>query len=96
VFVELERGVEGLIHISELPTSRSTTRPSSSRKRRIALSLKSAAQREETVEAMIYVAEQQGGAPASKGGDKPSTGRAGATLGDLLKDELAGIKPQEK
>jgi small subunit ribosomal protein S1 len=116
VFVELERGVEGLIHISELSDS-PVDDPSKvvkegdiikaeiisidSEERRIALSLKSAAQREETVEAMKYVAEQQGGgaaagaAPAA-GGKPAGGGRAGATLGDLLKDKLASIKPQDK
>ncbi|MFM2419228.1 MAG: hypothetical protein RL385_3951 [Pseudomonadota bacterium] len=116
VFVELERGVEGLIHISELSDS-PVDDPSKVVKegdiikaeiisidpeeRRIALSLKSAAQREETVEAMKYVAEQQGGgaaagaAPAA-GGKPAGGGRAGATLGDLLKDKLASIKPQDK
>jgi small subunit ribosomal protein S1 len=113
VFVELERGVEGLIHISEL-SHENVDDPSKvvkegeivkaeiiaidSEERRIALSLKSAAQREETVEAMKYVAEQRdtpaatGGAPKSAG---PS-GRAGATLGDLLKDKLSGISPTKE
>src|ERR1700755_3099915 len=102
VFVELERGVEGLIHISEL-SNENVDDPSKIVKegeivkaeiiaidpeeRRIALSLKSAAQREETVEAMKYVAEQRGDAPGAKAAG-PS-GRAGATLGDLLKDKLA-------
>jgi small subunit ribosomal protein S1 len=102
VFVELERGVEGLIHISEL-ADHPVDDPSKVVKegdiikaeiiaidpeeRRIALSLKSAAQREETVEALKYVAE------ANKESAKTSgpSGRAGATLGDLLKDKLAGI-----
>jgi len=109
VFVELERGVEGLIHISEL-SNENVDDPSKVVKegeivkaeiiaidpeeRRIALSLKSAAQREETVEAMKYVAEQRGeGAGAKAAG--PS-GRAGATLGDLLKDKLSGIAPAPK
>jgi small subunit ribosomal protein S1 len=99
---------EGLIHISELSDS-PVDDPSKvvkegeivkaeiiaidSEERRIALSLKSAAQREETVEAMKYVAEQRG-----EGGAKATgpSGRAGATLGDLLKDKLAGIAPKEK
>jgi small subunit ribosomal protein S1 len=107
VFVELERGVEGLIHISEL-SNENVDDPSKIVKeseivkaeiiaidpeeRRIALSLKSAAQREETVEAMKYVAEQRGEGAKATG---PS-GRAGATLGDLLKDKLAGIAPAPK
>jgi small subunit ribosomal protein S1 len=107
VFVELERGVEGLIHISEL-ADHPVDDPSKVVKegdiikaeiiaidpeeRRIALSLKSAAQREETVEALKYVAE------ANKESAKTSgpSGRAGATLGDLLKDKLAGITTKEK
>jgi transcriptional accessory protein Tex/SPT6 len=64
-----------------------------SEERRIALSLKSAAQREETVEAMKYVAEQRGEGAKATG---PSGGRAGATLGDLLKDKLSGIATKEK
>jgi small subunit ribosomal protein S1 len=107
VFVELERGVEGLIHISELSDA-NVDDPSKVVKegeiikaeiiaidpeeRRIALSLKSAAQREETVEAMKYVAEQRGESAKATG---PS-GRAGATLGDLLKDKLSGIATKEK
>jgi small subunit ribosomal protein S1 len=106
VFVELERGVEGLIHISELSDS-PVEDPSKivkegdiikaeiiaidSDERRIALSLKSAAQREETVEALKYVAEQRTESAKSSG---PS-GRAGATLGDLLKDKLGQITPKE-
>jgi small subunit ribosomal protein S1 len=107
VFVELERGVEGLIHISEL-ADHPVDDPSKVVKegdiikaeiiaidpeeRRIALSLKSAAQREETVEALKYVAE------ANKESAKTSgpSGRAGATLGDLLKDKLAGVVTKEK
>jgi small subunit ribosomal protein S1 len=107
VFVELERGVEGLIHISEL-ADHPVDDPSKVVKegeiikaeiiaidpeeRRIALSLKSAAQREETVEAMKYVAEARQESAKTAG---PS-GRAGATLGDLLKDKLAGITTKEK
>jgi small subunit ribosomal protein S1 len=106
VFVELERGVEGLIHISEL-ADHPVDDPSKIVKegdiikaeiiaidpeeRRIALSLKSAAQREETVEALKYVAEANKESAKTAG---PS-GRAGATLGDLLKDKLAGITPKE-
>ncbi len=106
VFVELERGVEGLIHISELSDA-PVDDPSKvvkegdivkaeiiaidSDERRIALSLKSAAQREETVEALKYVAEQRTEQSKSAG---PS-GRAGATLGDLLKDKLGHITPKE-
>jgi small subunit ribosomal protein S1 len=107
VFVELERGVEGLIHISEL-SHENVDDPSKVVKegdiikaeiiaidpeeRRIALSLKSAAQREETVEALKFVAEANKDAAKTAG---PS-GRAGATLGDLFKDKLAGITGNEK
>ncbi|HEY6880674.1 MAG TPA: 30S ribosomal protein S1, partial [Polyangiales bacterium] len=107
VFVELERGVEGLIHISEL-ADHPVDDPSKIVKegdiikaeiiaidpeeRRIALSLKSAAQREETVEALKYVAE------ANKESAKTSgpSGRASATLGDLFKDKLAGLQGKDK
>jgi small subunit ribosomal protein S1 len=107
VFVELERGVEGLIHISEL-SHENVDDPSKVVKegdiikaeiiaidpeeRRIALSLKSAAQREETVEALKYVAEANKESAKTAG---PS-GRAGATLGDLFKDKLAGIQGEKK
>jgi small subunit ribosomal protein S1 len=107
VFVELERGVEGLIHISEL-SHENVDDPSKVVKegdiikaeiiaidpeeRRIALSLKSAAQREETVEALKFVAEANKDAAKTQG---PS-GRASATLGDLFKDKLAGIAGEKK
>ncbi|MDB4973704.1 MAG: ribosomal protein S1p, partial [Myxococcaceae bacterium] len=105
-FVELERGVEGLIHISELADHpvddpcnivkegdiiKAEIIAIDPEERRIALSLKSAAQREETVEALKYVAEANKESAKTAG---PS-GRAGATLGDLLKDKLAGITPKE-
>jgi small subunit ribosomal protein S1 len=108
VFVELERGVEGLIHISELSDS-PVDDPSKVVKeaeivkaeiiaidpeeRRIALSLKSAALREETVEAMKYVAESN---KVEAGKGSGPAGRGGATLGDLLKDKLQGITPKDK
>jgi small subunit ribosomal protein S1 len=108
VFVELERGVEGLIHISELSDS-PVEDPSKVVKegeivkaeiiaidpeeRRIALSLKSAARREETVEALKYQAEAR---QVEAGKGSGAAGRGGATLGDLLKDKLAGIATKEK
>ena len=102
VFVELERGVEGLIHISELadhpvddPTKvvkeqeivKAEIIALDPEERRIALSLKSAAQREETVEALKYQAEARQESAKSAG---PS-GRPGATLGDLLKEKLGNL-----
>jgi ribosomal protein S1 len=102
VFVELERGVEGLIHISELadhpvddPTKvvkeqeivKAEIIALDPEERRIALSLKSAAQREETVEALKYQAEARQESAKAAG---PS-GRAGATLGDLLKEKLGSL-----
>lgn len=104
VFVELERGVEGLVHISEL----SDQMVDDSRKvvtegdivtaeiisldpneRRIALSLKSAAMRAETVEAMKFVEERR----EQEGKAAGPSGRAGATLGDVLKAKLGDIAP---
>jgi small subunit ribosomal protein S1 len=107
VIVELERGVQRLIHISELSDSpvddptkvvkegdivKAEIIAIDSDERRIALSLKSAALREETVEAMKYVAEQRQEQSKTSG---PS-GRPGATLGDLLKDKLGTIATKEK
>jgi small subunit ribosomal protein S1 len=102
VFVELERGVEGLIHISELsdqpvddPTKvvkeqeivKAEIIALDPEERRIALSLKSAARREETVEALKYQAEARTESAKTAG---PS-GRPGATLGDLLKEKLGNL-----
>ncbi|MBK8169127.1 MAG: 30S ribosomal protein S1 [Sandaracinaceae bacterium] len=100
VFCEIERGVEGLIHISEL-AHENVTDPRTiakegdiikveilsldSNERRIALSLKNVDQKEETAEAMKYMAEKRAEAPGKPVG--PS-GRGGATLGDVLKDKL--------
>ncbi|MCA9664707.1 MAG: 30S ribosomal protein S1 [Myxococcales bacterium] len=89
-FVELEKGVEGLIHVSELADERiedprSVIKPGDSvtaeiitvdpTERKIALSLKAATRREE-------LADVQGFAP---GGDR-------ATLGDVLKSKLGDLK----
>jgi small subunit ribosomal protein S1 len=106
VFVELERGVEGLIHISELadhpvddPTKivkeqeivKAEIIALDPEERRIALSLKSASLREETVEALKFQAEQRTESAKTAG---PS-GRPGATLGDLLKDKLGSLRASQ-
>jgi small subunit ribosomal protein S1 len=88
-FVELEKGVEGLIHVSEISDERvedprklldtdSTVRAEiitlDTEERKIALSMKAAARQDE-------VADVQGYAP----------GGARSTLGDLLKDKLGDL-----
>jgi small subunit ribosomal protein S1 len=89
-FVELERGVEGLIHVSEMSEERvddprKVVKPGDSVKaevitvdvaeRKIALSMKSALRTE-------AIADMQGYSPSSTG--------PGATLGDLMKGKLKG------
>jgi small subunit ribosomal protein S1 len=99
-FVEIERGVEGLVHISEYPDE---WQGDSSRikigeivkaeiismdpeERRIALSFKRAFDREESAEALKFMERaREGGTPGKAVG--PSGG-GGATLGDVLKDKL--------
>jgi len=103
VFVEIERGVEGLVHISELPMDLASD-PATLLKegtiikaeiismdpneRRIALSLRRVAEREEDVEAMKFMekARDEGGRKAVG----PS-GSSGATLGDVLKGKLENL-----
>jgi len=102
VFVEIERGVEGLVHISELPEEWQGDAMSNTREgdivkaeiisldpeeRRIALSLKSAHEREENVEAMKFMERARTEGSARRVG--PS-GPSGATLGDVLKEKLGG------
>ncbi len=97
VFVELERGVEGLIHISEL-SEEQVDHPRSVLKegeivkaevlsldpneRKIALSMKRAKARDGEEDYIKYSSERQL-APAAA----PS--RSSATLGDLLRDKLS-------
>jgi len=105
VFVEIERGVEGLVHISELPESWSPDQLAAkvgeivkaeiismdSEERRIALSLRSAGEREENVEAMKFM-EKARKEPERKVG--PS-GPSRATLGDLLGSQLGDLSKDD-
>jgi len=106
VFVELERGVEGLIHLSELSHDRVEDAHSVVKEgdivkaeilsldpseRRIALSLKNVDQKLETAEAMKFVAERKAEAPRTIG-PSGAAGRGGATLGDVLKEKLGAAK----
>ncbi|MDD9940811.1 MAG: 30S ribosomal protein S1 [Myxococcales bacterium] len=105
VFVEIERGVEGLVHVSEMPEEwahdpTATVKEGAIVKaeiisldpeeRRIALSLKSATEREEDVEAMKFMEKARGaeGEARSVGPSGPS----GATLGDVLKGKLEKLE----
>jgi small subunit ribosomal protein S1 len=103
VFVEIEQGVEGLIHISELPDDLSDNPRKGlketdiitaeiisldAEERRIALSMKSVSQRQDNVEAMKFM-ERPMGEAESRSGIGPS-GQSGATLGDVLKEKLGG------
>lgn len=100
VFVELERGVEGLIHISEitdgqLDDARKIVKEGDIVKaaiisidpeeRRIGLTMKGVDQAMETAEAMKFMAER------SAEVRRMPAGRAGATLGDVLKDKLGDL-----
>jgi len=93
-FVELEKGVEGLIHVSELSDERvedprKLLKPGDkvraeiitldTEERKIALSMKAAARQDE-------VADVQGYTP----------GGARTTFGDLLKDKLDGIQIKDE
>ncbi|MCC7535637.1 MAG: 30S ribosomal protein S1 [Deltaproteobacteria bacterium] len=94
-FVELEKGVEGLVHISEMSDERVEDPRAvvkvgdavkvevlsvDSAERRIALSMKSVAGREETAAAMQEMADRREAA-------RKATGGAG-TLGALIKEKL--------
>jgi len=103
VFVEIERGVEGLVHVSELPMEFASD-PGSHMKegdiikaeiismdpgeRRIALSLRRVNEREEDVEAMKFMEKAR-----EEGGRKATgpSGSSGATLGDVLKGKLENL-----
>jgi small subunit ribosomal protein S1 len=100
VFVELERGVEGLIHISEITDgqvddARKVVKEGDIVKaaiisidpeeRRIGLTMKGVDQAMETAEAMKFMAER------SAEVRRMPAGRAGATLGDVLKDKLGDL-----
>jgi small subunit ribosomal protein S1 len=103
VFVEIERGVEGLVHISELPMEFASD-PGAHLKegqiikaeiismdpneRRIALSLRRVSEREEDVEAMKFMEKAR-----EESGRKAvgPSGSSGATLGDVLKGKLENL-----
>jgi small subunit ribosomal protein S1 len=103
VFVEIERGVEGLVHISELPMEFASD-PAAHLKegqiikaeiismdpseRRIALSLRRVSEREEDVEAMKFMEKAR-----EESGRKAvgPSGSSGATLGDVLKGKLENL-----
>ncbi len=104
VFVEIERGVEGLVHVSEYPESWSGDAPSHVKdgdivkaeiismdpeERRIALSFRRAFEREETAEALKFMERARG----DKGGGRAvgPSGSGGATLGDVLKQKLGDL-----
>jgi len=106
VFVEIERGVEGLIHVSELPMEYASD-PGGHLKegdiikaeiismdpneRRIALSLRRVSEREEDVEAMKFMERAR-----EEGGRKAvgPSGSSGATLGDVLKGKLENLNKE--
>ena len=109
VFVEIERGVEGLVHISEISDQpvddplkivsigqivKAEIISMDSTERRIALSLKSAEVRSETVEAMKFMERSREGEGARKA--VGPSGPSGATLGDVLKDKLGKIEDLPK
>src|SRR5262245_57594351 len=99
VFVEIERGVEGLVHVSEYPENwqgdatqqvkegdivKAEIISMDADERRIALSFKRAFEREETAEALKFMERAR-----EKGGRAVGpSGSAGATLGDVLKQKL--------
>jgi len=99
VFVEIERGVEGLVHVSEYPESwggdptahvkdgaivKAEIISMDALERRIALSFKRAFEREETAEALKFMER----ARESGGRAVGPSGGGGATLGDVLKSKL--------
>jgi small subunit ribosomal protein S1 len=99
VFVEIERGVEGLVHVSEYPEEWHGDAATNAKEgaivkaeiismdpedRRIALSLKRAFVREETAEALKFMERAREQGGRAVG---PSGG-GGATLGDVLKQKL--------
>jgi len=103
VFVEIERGVEGLIHVSELPMDvaadlagrmkegeiiKAEIISMDATERRIALSLRRVSEREEDVEAMKFMERAR-----EEGGRKAvgPSGSSGATLGDVLKGKLENL-----
>jgi small subunit ribosomal protein S1 len=99
VFVEIERGVEGLVHVSEYPETWQGDAAAQVKdgdivkaeiismdpdERRIALSFRRAFEREETAEALKFMERAK-----EKGGRAVGpSGGAGATLGDVLKQKL--------
>jgi len=103
VFVEIERGVEGLVHVSEIPEEaqlkegdivKAEIISMDPEERRIALSLKSATEREETTEAMKFMERSRNESSLPNRAVGPS-GPSRATLGDVLKDKLGGLTKDE-
>jgi small subunit ribosomal protein S1 len=105
VFVEIERGVEGLVHVSEYPEDWGGDASSRVKdndivkaeiismdadERRIALSFRRAFEREETAEALKFM-ERARGDKAGSGKAVGPSGSAGATLGDVLKSKLGDL-----
>ncbi len=100
VFVEIERGVEGLVHVSEVPDDHLPNMSKGFKEgdivnaeiisldpeeRRIALSLKSVKQRGDGVEPVKFMEKAQGDEQSKGVG---ASGSPGATLGDVLKEKL--------
>jgi len=99
VFVEIEQGVEGLVHISELPDEYMGNAADNlkdgeivtaeiisldTEERRIALSLKSVSRRQEDIEALKFMERGAG----SEGKVSGLSKQTGATLGDVFKEKL--------
>ncbi|MBN1652649.1 MAG: 30S ribosomal protein S1 [Deltaproteobacteria bacterium] len=99
VFVEIEQGVEGLVHVSELPdefmgNASDNLKESEivtaeiisldTEERRIALSLKSVARRQENIEALKFMERSAD----SEGRVTGLSRQTGATLGDVFKEKL--------
>src|SRR5262245_21405122 len=93
-FVELEKGIEGLVHVSEISDERvedprevlksgqdvsAEIISIDAAERKIGLSIKAAARSQELAEAQGYTA-----------------GTSGATLGDVFRNKLKGLKTQEE
>ncbi|MEY4581382.1 MAG: hypothetical protein RL701_6085 [Pseudomonadota bacterium] len=107
IFVEIERGVEGLIHVSELPMEYSAESGNQLKEgdivkaeiismdpneRRIALSLRRVNEREEDIEALKFMEKTR-----EEGGTRKAvgpSGSSGATLGDVLKGKLENLNKE--
>jgi small subunit ribosomal protein S1 len=105
VFVEIERGVEGLIHVSELPMDLASDPANllkegeiikaeiismDQNERRIALSLRRVSEREEDIEALKFLEKAREEGGTTRKAVGPS-GSSGATLGDVLKGKLENL-----